>query len=256
MSAAKQLEQIVRDRRMEPSRRLRNNQAIVDNVLMTSPHLTDANFESIHPDDILLLFELYDEYYFEGSLQRTVHPQPISFRLSRRMTRAGGKTTRWSDRSGRKPNRYEIAVSTTLLFQSFQDPERKVTVTGLECDHRLDGLMRIMEHEVVHLIEMLLWDGSSCAQHRFQTIASGLFGHRDHRHDLITPGEVAVTQYGIRPGVRVRFDHEGHRLEGVVNRITKRATVLVVHPNGDRYSDGQRYVKFYVPVSQLESLES
>ncbi len=255
MSVLKELEQLVRHKRVPSAERELANRAIVDSVYMTSPHLVEPDFMSIHPDDILLLFELYDEHYFEGKLRRSVPAQQISFRLSRRMTRVGGKTTRWSDRTRRKPDRYEIAVSTTLLFQSFQDPERKVTVTGLECDSRLDGLMRIMEHELVHLIEMLVWSDSSCARQRFQTIASGFFGHTDHRHDLITPREVAVTQYGIRPGVRVRFDHEGHQLEGVVNRITKRATVLVVHPSGERYSDGKRYVKFYVPVSQLESLD-
>ena len=170
------------------------------------------------------------------------------------MTRAGGKTTRWSNaRQGQQP-RYEIAVSTTLLFESFRDPERHITVTGLPCDNRLQALMRIMEHELVHLIEMMVWNDSSCARPRFQGIASRVFGHTDHHHDLMTPVELASSQFGIRPGVRVRFDYNGHSLEGVVNRVTKRATVLVADPDGQTYSDGRRYVKFYVPPQNLEAI--
>ena len=200
------------------------------------------------------LFELYDELYFGSLLCQCVDRDQLSFRLSRRMTRAGGKTTRWTYANRPGVARYEIAVSTPLLFQSFNDPEHKVKVTGLECDSRLDGLMRVMEHELVHLIEMLVWSDSSCAMHRFQNIASRFFGHTDHRHELMTPRDAAVVNYVIKTGSRVRFDYEGNKLEGIVNRVTKRATVLVAHPQGERYSDGVRYVKFYIPVSALEPI--
>ena len=240
-SSTKRLEkQLRRESTSDAERRLRS-QLIADNIFATSPYLTRPNFEEIHDEDIQLLYELYDEHYFSGLIHKSLQPSQISFRLAPRMTRAGGKTTRWGNARGTTPPRYEIAIASTLLFQSFQDPERSITVTGLECDSRLDALMRVMEHELVHLMEMLVWNDSNCSLCRFQDIASRTFGHRDHRHDLITPREVAVTQYGIRPGVRVRFDFEGHSLEGVVNRVTKRATVLVADENGERYSDGKRY---------------
>ena len=57
---------------------------------------------------------------------------------------------------------------------------------------------------------------------------------------------------GIRPGARVSFVIEGQRLTGIVNRVTKRATVLVEDPKGERYSDGKHYAKFYIPISWLE----
>ena len=59
----------------------------------------------------------------------------------------------------------------------------------------------------------------------------------------------------FRTGSKVRFDIQGHSHEGVVNRITKRATVLVVDPQGQPYSDGHKYVKFYVPLRKLEAVE-
>ncbi len=255
MSGLKQLESLVREERVSGAERQRRVMMIAEQVFVTSPFLREANFSRFHPDDLKLLFELYDETFFRGLLHGSLDPRQISFRLSKRMTRAGGKTTRWTYSQRQTPARYEIAVSTPLLFQSFQDPEHKVRVTGLECDSRLDGLMRVMEHEIVHLIEMLVWTDSSCSLHRFQNIAARLFGHTDHRHELLTPRDVAVVKYGIRTGSRVCFDYEGNRLEGIVNRVTKRATVLVAHPGGERYSDGVRYLKFYIPVQQLEPVE-
>lgn len=248
----RQLDLLVRRQKVANEVRRRNVQMIIDAVLTTSPCLKQGNFDRIHPDDLELLFELYDEYFFDNLIRKSLPAKLLTFRISRRMTSVGGTTTRWpASRTGQHP-RFEIAVSSTLLFQSFQDPERKITVTGIECDHRLDALMRVFEHELVHLLELFLWEDSSCSLHRFQTIANLNFGHTDHRHDLLTPSEAAFTQFGIRPGVRVSFRYEGKQLTGLVNRVTKRATVLVPDPAGRRYSDGQRYSKFYIPVSDLE----
>jgi len=249
------LEQLVRNSRTTKIERRQLNQLIADNIFATSPYLTKSNFETLHASDIQLLYELYDENYFCGLLQSTLSSKLLSFRLSKRMTRAGGKTTRWTDPRRRRPTRYEIAVATTLLYQSFQEPERSVTVTGFECVNRLEGLMRVMEHELIHLIEMLIWSSSSCAMCRFQDIAGRVFGHTHHQHELLTPSDLADRDYGIRTGSKVRFDIQGHSHEGVVNRITKRATVLVVDPQGQPYSDGHKYVKFYVPLRKLEAVE-
>ena len=99
---------------------------------------------------------------------------------------------------------------------------------------------------------MLLWQASCCAAPRFRGIAGRFFGHTESTHQLITPDERAREKFGIRPGDRVKFVMEGSRYVGIVNRVTKRATVLVEDARGVRYSDGRRYAKFYVPVGMLE----
>ena len=83
-------------------------------------------------------------------------------------------------------------------------------------------------------------------------MAAAMFGHREHTHSLITPREQAHRDYGIRLGARVSFLSGGERHEGFVNRITKRATVLVEDRRGRRYTDGKRYARFYVPLPLLE----
>jgi hypothetical protein len=225
------------------------------NVLSRSPYIRAPNFTRIHPDDLALLFAEYDSRFFAGQVKETLGTTPLYFRLSQRMTSSGGKTARFADRSsgGRW---YEISASTTMLFGCFTaEDHRPVTTSGITCRDRLDALQRVMEHEIVHLIEMLLWVKSSCSQPRFHSITRRFFGHTENKHNLITPKERALVKFGIRPGVKVRFRFDGIERTGIVNRVSKRATVLVEDGTGRRYSDGKHYAKFYVPVQMLEAVE-
>jgi hypothetical protein len=218
-----------------------------------------ASFTVLSARDCERLLRLYDRIVFRGGLHEKLADRPVRFRVSSRMTAAAGKTFHRRFRAGAggaARDEYEIAISATLLFQTFRDVERSITVSGIECRNRLEALQRIFEHELVHLVEILLWNRSSCSADRFQCIAERLFGHKAHTHQLITPRERAWRRFGIRPGDRVAFHVNGERLEGFVNRITRRATVLVEDESGARYSDGKRYARFYVPLSMLDAADS
>jgi hypothetical protein len=248
------MQQIVETRQLSAQQIKARQREIYTSMLRESEYLDGGNFSQIHPDDIERLFDLYDDLFFEGGCRGLLGDTPLDFRLSKRMTRAGGVATR---RELRVPNsnhlrtEYEIAVSTTLLFQTFQDDHRSVVMSGIECRDRLEALQRVLEHEMTHLVEMLIWVKSSCSAPRFQSIANRFFGHTDHRHQLITPREHALTKFGIRAGDRVSFRCDGQHHVGRVNRITRRATVLVEDERGQPYSDGKRYLKFYVPLGML-----
>lgn len=218
----------------------------------SSRHLREPNFTGIHSLDLEFLFRAYDERFFGGLCRQTLADRKLGFRLAPRMTRTGGTTTRFRDRATGAVS-YEIAIAIGVLFDSFREGDRRIAVCGLECEDRLEGLQRVFEHELVHLAEQLCWEISDCKAARFQEIAGRLFLHRAHTHSLITRQERAA-QSGIRPGSRVAFAFEGSRLTGRVNRITKRATVLVEDGSGVRYSDGLRYKTYYVPISSLEPL--
>lgn len=228
---------------------------IYERLQAESKYVDHGNFRTIHPDDLRSLFDSYDELFFRGLLRKSLASAPLAFRFSKKMTQAAGRTARREMR-GRGDQvlrvEYEIAISSTLLFYSFDDAYRQITVNGIECHDRLAALQRVFEHELVHLAEMLVWTQSSCSARRFQSIAERLFGHSEHTHRLITPREKAITQFGIKPGDRVSFRLDGQHYVGHVNRITKRATVLVEDAHGVPYSDGKFYRKFYVPVSMLQ----
>jgi hypothetical protein len=225
---------------------------IHEEALARSAHLGASNFSVIHPRDLEILFHAYDEKFFSNALKGALGARRLRFRLSRRMTRAGGRTARVRLRSGEEL--FEIAIAVDLLFDGFKSGDRPTTVCGALCRSRLEALQRVFEHELVHLIEMLCWGESHCCGARFQDIAWRLFMHEAHTHQLITRQERAADS-GIHAGSEVTFEFEGRRLRGRVNRITKRATVLVADREGLLYSDGVRYKAFYVPLRMLEQAE-
>ncbi len=232
---------------------------IYEEILRQSPQIRTGNFTLIGSDDLERLFATYDREYFRGRLGEMLHEDgahPMAFRLSRRLVRAAGQTLRQVQQVVRagKPAiqyEYEITVSTTLLYNTFQKVDRTVTVGGLVCRDRLEALQRIFEHELLHLAEFLGWGRSNCRAGNFQALSRRIFAHEGAYHDLVTPREEAVVAFGIKVGDLVSFEVDGVRHAGHVNRITRRATVLVPHPQGQLYSDGRRYRVFYVPLSLL-----
>lgn len=232
---------------------------VYETMLDTSAQIRLPNFTVIGTDDLERLFGLYDREFFRGLLGEMLledWAHPMVFRLSRRLTRAAGQTVRQVRRApgaGRIAERvdYEISVSTTLLFSTFQNVEREVIVGGLVCHDRLEALQRIFEHELLHLAEFLGWGRSSCSAENFHLLSRRIFAHEGVSHDLVTPREQAAVAFDVRIGDQVSFELEGKTYRGRVNRITRRATVLVESPRGEPFSDGRKYLTFYVPLPLL-----
>lgn len=224
-------------------------------MLADSRNLRRSNFDRISPRDLELLFDLYDAEFF-GQYLRELHPRrspaPLVFRLSKTMTSAGGKTYRYVQRGVDSIRMYEIAISSHLLFDNFNTPGEQLSVVGMVCTSRLQALQRIMEHEMLHLAEYLVWDQSSCAEPRFKSLALNIFAHEHTTHELVTTRQRAAVDHGIRGGTQVEFEFRGQRFVGIVNRIAKRATVLVPDERGMPYTDGRKYVKYYIPVAHLK----
>ncbi len=235
---------------LQPEQRQEKLRAVHEFMLLNADTIDGPNFKRISNSDLGLLFHVTDEQFFSGAVSSACEShasRPLSFRISRRMTTSGGMTTMTSDRKSRE---FEIAIASTPLFQSFRN-DHAIRVGGLICDDRLEALQRIMEHEMIHLAEMIVWDDSNCSQRRFRSIAHSVFGHTESNHQLLTPKDIARKQFRIRPGDAVEFSAHGRAKTGFVNRITKRATVLVADPSGTLYTDGLKYVKFYVPIERL-----
>ena len=245
---------IVQQRQFSHEQREARQADVYRHVMQNSHRISSGNFSSLAPADLGMLFHAIDENFFEGYLATTCEKstsRPLSFRLSTRMTSSGGMTTMQYSGRLRPAAEFEIAIATTPLFQTFQ-VDSSALVGGLVCKDRLQALQRIMEHEIVHLVELLLWKDSSCSANPFKEIVHRFFGHLESNHELLTPNDVAREKWGISVGDKVRFTKGAQVMEGYVNRISKRATVLVRSKQGQRYSDGRRYQKFYVPLTRLE----
>ncbi|MEM6779438.1 MAG: hypothetical protein AAF670_17420 [Planctomycetota bacterium] len=229
---------------------------IHDDVIRLSRSMDGPNFSRVGRDDLVRLIHLIDDAFFDSRILPVAKAEGLRFGFSTRMTSIAGKLVTHYPTSDRDaPRTFELVLSSTLLFQTFEDVERPVEVTGCNCRDRLEAMQRIAEHEMTHLVEMLIWNDGSCSQPRFQQIARDYFGHTDYRHDLITQRERAATRFNIRVGDMVAFRHDGSHKVGRVNRITRRATVLVADPGGQRFSDGHRYNRYYVPLERLRPAE-
>ncbi|MEM6365718.1 MAG: hypothetical protein AAF745_14915 [Planctomycetota bacterium] len=226
---------------------------IHEQMLITSRVLDGPNFRKVSRDDVARMIRMYDDRYFDGTILPVASAEGLTFNLSSRMTSVGGKlVTQYSNQNHDGVRHFELTLSSTLLFQTFEDLTRPIQVAGCTCRDRLEAMQRIAEHEFVHLIEMLIWNDGNCNEARFQSIALRHFGHTDYQHNLITQRERAAAQFNIRVGDWVVFFHDGHRMHGRVNRITRRATVLVPNPAGEPFADGHRYSRYYVPLEKLQ----
>lgn len=225
--------------------------AVLEDVQTAAPNLQQPNFQRLASSDLVALYRAIDRHFLENRVSTTIRDagHSLSFRVSQRMTSTGGcTTTRFHPRSGL--GNFQIAIAGQLLGQTWANRQTAL-VCGVTCHDMREGLCRIMEHELLHLSEMLIWKDSSCAQPRFKNIAQRLFGHRASKHRLLTHRDIAAQNHGLRPGDTVQFLFDGRKMAGKINRINKRATVLVPHPKGQAYSDGQRYLKYYVPLKML-----
>ncbi|MDG2221076.1 MAG: hypothetical protein P8L85_06835 [Rubripirellula sp.] len=226
---------------------------IYQQTLSLSRTMDGPNFTRIARDDLVRMIRLYDERFFGGKILPTAQAEGLTFSISSRMTRVAGKlVTQYPQGNYEGRRQFELVISSTLLFQTFEEPGQPVEVTGRICGDRLEAMQRVAEHEFVHLIEMLIWNDGNCSEARFQSIANRYFGHTDYRHGLITQRERALRKFNIRVGDYVYFRRDGEKLRGRVNRITRRATVLVPNRKGERFSDGGRYLRYYVPLESLE----
>ncbi len=228
---------------------------IHEQTLLLSRSIDKPNFTKVSKADVARMIRMYDDRFFGGRILPVAEAEGLTFGLSSRMTRIAGKlVTQYPEGTHEGLRSFELVLSSTLLFQTFEDVDRPVEVTGRLCKDRLEAMQRIAEHEFVHLIEMLIWNDGNCSEARFQSIAKRYFAHTDYQHDLITQKERAAVRFDIRVGDHVRFGHDGRYLYGRVNRITKRATILVPNDSGEKFSDGKRYVRFYVPLERLQKV--
>ncbi|MFN6111503.1 MAG: hypothetical protein ACK493_14130 [Planctomycetota bacterium] len=243
--------QVLTSRRFSEADRQGRFHQVLSELQEATPNLREPNFKRLAEPELEFLYRAIDRHFLDSTIAKAIAAgqHSLSFRISRRMTSTGGCTTsRFHPKHGQ--GTFQIAIAAQLLAQTWANREQ-ATVCGVTCHDMREGLCRIMEHELLHLCEMLVWKDSSCAQSRFKSMAQRLFGHRASKHHLLTNREAAALQHILRPGDRGCVPFEGQQLLGTINRIHKRATVLVPDTRGQAYSDGSRYLKYYVPLRNL-----
>ncbi len=212
-----------------------------------SENIKSESFDKISEEDLYLLFELYDEIFLCGWFKQKFR-RKINFKLSRQLTRSAGNTRTRKNISAIKPEEVEFEVKISLNhLMNFNKAERIKYVGGIEAASVLDSLMLVFEHELCHVIEFLVRHKSSCSKKPFMDLINNIFGHTEHTHKLVGSGEANISEYGLRPGDSVKFKYGSSTMEGFIQKMNKKATVMCPDKHGN-YIDksGRRYVKFCV----------
>ncbi len=231
----------------------RQRDDIRGSIISVSDNISGGDIIRISADDLMNLFHFYDELFLNNYF-RDVFRGKVSFSLSRRMTRNAGKIVIPKSNITMPPEmeKYEIVIGIEFFFK-YNQINREKTVNGLPTRDALEALQLVFEHELCHLIEAHFFKKTSCRGKRFKNMALNFFGHTRSHHHLPTNQEIAQDRYGFGVGQRVSFVNNGMRLTGMINRINKRATIMVPCENGDyQDSKGACYRKWYVPLSVLE----
>ncbi len=225
------------------------------NLLNYSERISEGNFTKISVEDLRFLFEQYNKDFFSGLVEDLLNKEQkykLIFRLSSRMTKSGGSTSKIIKKD---QTIYKINISSYLLFQSFSDIKRTIKINGIICKDRIEALQRIFEHELIHLLELLIEGDSSCSSDSFKILAKQIFLHTGNKHELITQEERAFLKFSIKVGDKVSFEYNTKKYIGIVDRITKRATVLVKDKNNSKNTNEKGFLKFYTPISMLNKEE-
>lgn len=222
-------------------------------LMLKSPNIKNRSVNTLSTGDVKLLFQLYDEVFFENWFKECFKGK-IKFSLSRRMTKSAGLTLCPKNIDKIRPEDLviEIRIGVDFFFH-YGLIEGGKMVCGIKTGNSLEALQLVFEHEICHVIEFLCFKESRCSGDRFKAMASDLFGHTESYHKLPTHRQIANQKLGLNIGDTVSFTFEGKKITGILYNINKRATVMVRNNRGPLIDDrGNRYSKYYVPLTLLE----
>jgi len=138
------------------SRFISNNRKFIHETIVTKYFKGNANFESLSIRILKELYKLYDIWFFSYLISKLLSKKnaQLTFCVNSRLTSASG-------RCGRDGCNYTIEISDTALLQTFKGESKYHMGSGLKCYDRTECLMHTFEHELIHLVMLLLPRGSS-----------------------------------------------------------------------------------------------
>lgn len=217
-----------------------------------SSNISNGKINLIGKEDLEILFDLYDKYFFYNFFKNNFRGS-IIFSLSKKMSKSAGKTISLRNNFvlSEVEQRYEIRVGVNFLFQYYELKREKI-VGGIKTKDSLHALLIILEHELIHFLEFYVFGKSSCKGVRFKELAKNIFGHREVYHSLPTASEITGSNFGFNVGDKVSLIYKNKINHGYIYRINKRATVMILSKTGNYIDNkGNRYEKLYIPLESL-----
>ena len=163
--------------------------AIATNYLNGNP-----NFDQITTNFLQKMFQMYDRMFFGDKLDQIMKQKntQLTVEFSDRLTKTGGKCSN-------NGCHYTIKLSQPIITGTFRKGEKLHMANGLECYNRLECLMNIFEHELIHFVIGIthghIEKDAVYGSHGeyFKQLVKVYFGHTAYKHALLlnieTPGK-------------------------------------------------------------------
>lgn len=199
---------------------------------------------AINIEMLQLLYKYYDTIIFENQISNLMSnkKESISFKIGRSKQIAGEYIY--------KPKFHIIKISSILISNLFQNNEKVLKCNGKLVKDKLDVLMSVFEHELIHLYCKLIgvYDNNKnlSAKTRshgkiFQYYAYTYFKHTDFRHNL-NDGDVFthISKSNLSIDQSVSFMYKNTKITGKIIKLNPKTTKIFTGNN-----------IYYVPYSKL-----
>lgn len=190
-----------------------------------------VNLEDIDNEILQDMFELYDKYFFLGRINRLllVKKGTLTLDVSGRMTKTAGVCKR-------DGCSYSITISRPIILNTFVDVAESLNrhkSNGLFCYDRLECLMNIFEHELIHLVINLVHGTVEkdpiYKSHGlfFKDLAFAYFGHTEFKHSLHLKDEYNGKKEDFKVLDDVSFKtRDGVVIRGMIKKMNPKTAVV------------------------------
>lgn len=204
---------------------------------------TKDGLVTCYNSDLILLFRLYAE---NVSVLNELKEVIVRY--------FGGTNATWTGMFRERKGAYYLDINPYPFLRMQRAHIPSANIDGFRVENTLDAMLLVFEHELTHFIERVKYGKTSHGK-RFKALAATYFGHDPSNavgHTLPTKKNSMRNTQGaaFSPGDKVRFNHSGEVLHGVVISVNKRVSVKV--------SDRGKYfgAKFYVPKDMLQMADA
>lgn len=185
----------------------------------------EKQFSFLDKNHIKLLYELYDKFFLNNECEKLIKEKKykLEFKVG-----YGKKRIGYCKRLDRQT--YLISISNMLTKLNFNN---KLNINGIDVDNRLDALLILFEHELIHLYMFLKgWYDIKDKYYLphgklFKTLVRRLFGHTKVRHQLDENKQIKnKNDFNLKQ--KVCFDYKKAKKSGIIIKLNpKRAKILL-----------------------------
>lgn len=224
-----------------------------------SDHIIDQDIKRLEAEDLYRLVVIYDELFL-GNVLKLDSSIKFTFDLSKTLDRVGGLTQIYmkqikspSKKVIKSIQSIKISINTSMVYD-FQFTDEARYSCGIQVKNSLEVLMIIIEHELCHVLEFLMYKKSDDNGRVFKQLTLNLFGHTSQTHSLMTNQEKQIRLYKVMPGDDVKFILNGRAVNGLVERCNLKDALVLVFDSKGKFileSNGKRYTKYKIPIGSL-----